>query len=124
MIRLWKLVSVPTLALGLLSMIGCGSSAVSTRDVAEANAAVRGAYEAGAANDPKAALHLKMANDQIAAAQRALADDEEERADMLLERAEMDAELAVAMAHRATVARQAREAQARVIELQQSLGEQ
>ncbi len=51
----------------------------------------------GAADNPQAALHLKYARDQIAEAQKLIEEDENEAAAALLSRAEIDAELALAL---------------------------
>jgi len=72
--------------------------------MADAQSAARSARELGADSVPAAQLSLKLANEQIADAKEAMADDENERADSLLIRAKADAELSVAQA-RETVAR-------------------
>jgi hypothetical protein len=61
-------------------------------------AAVRGAEEAGASSVPRAALHLKLAEEQIAHARTLMENGENERADAMTIRAYNDAELAVALA--------------------------
>lgn len=69
-----------------------------TERLADAQAAERSARELGADKEPASQLSLKLAQDQIAAAEKAIADDEYERADSLLVRAKADAELALAQA--------------------------
>jgi len=64
--------------------------------MADAQAAERSAKELGANRVPAAQLSLKLAQDQIAEAKKAMADDENKRADSLLIRAKADAELALA----------------------------
>jgi hypothetical protein len=64
--------------------------------MADAQAAERSAQELGANKVPAAQLSLKLAQDQIADAKKAMADDENKRADSLLIRAKADAELALA----------------------------
>lgn len=64
--------------------------------MADAQAAERSAKELGANKVPAAQLSLKLAQEQIAEAKKAMADDENKRADSLLIRAKADAELAVA----------------------------
>lgn len=66
--------------------------------LSDAQAAERSARELGADQQPAAQLSLKLAQDQIAAAEKAIANDENERADSLLVRAKADAELAIAQA--------------------------
>ena len=59
---------------------------------------------------PQAALHLKKAQDHIAQAKALIADDENERADFVLQRAEADAELALAQAREDQAKKEAQEA--------------
>jgi hypothetical protein len=74
----------------------CGASLPPpTQRLAEAQSAERSARELGANSEPAAQLSLKLANDQIAQAQRAMLDGDNKRADSLLIRAKADAELAV-----------------------------
>ena len=65
--------------------------------MADAEAAERTAKELGADAHPQAKLELKLADEQIAAAKRLVADGENERADLVLVRARADAELALAL---------------------------
>jgi hypothetical protein len=81
-----------------LVALGCGGSyPVPTQDLANAQSATRSAAEIGADNQPKAQLHLSLARDQIAQANAAMKDGDNERASSLLVRARADAELAIAM---------------------------
>lgn len=73
-----------------------GSIPPPTQRMADAQAAERSAKELGANKVPAAQLSLKLAQEQIAEAKKAMADDENKRADSLLIRAKADAELAVA----------------------------
>ena len=63
-----------------------------------AEAASRSARELGADQEPKAALHLKLAQEQIDQAKKLMADGDNKRADLVLQRASSDAELAVMLA--------------------------
>jgi hypothetical protein len=77
----------------------CGASVPPpTQRMADAESAERSAIEVGANNEPTAQLSLKLAQEQISQAKTAMADDENERADSLLIRAKVDAELAIAQA--------------------------
>jgi hypothetical protein len=67
---------------------------------------------------PKAALHLKMARDQVTEAERLMGDGKREAAQMLLLRARSDAELALAFTREAKARAEAREAIARIDELE------
>ena len=74
----------------------CGGAPPPTQRMADAQAAERSARELGANSVPTAQLSLKLAQEQIAEAKKAMADDENKRADSLLVRAKVDAELALA----------------------------
>lgn len=80
-------------------VVGCAASfPPPTQRLIDAQSAERSAQELGAADEPKAQLSLKRARDQIAAAEKAIADGENRTADALLVRAHADAELALAQA--------------------------
>jgi hypothetical protein len=66
--------------------------------LAGAEAAIRGAAEAGATQIPRAQLHLKLAEEQTDKAKRFIQDGYNERAALALKRARADAELAIAIA--------------------------
>jgi hypothetical protein len=66
---------------------------------------------------PKAALHLKMANDQLQTAKGLIAEDSNEEATLALDRARVDAELAIALSKEATLRAQAAEALEKVKKL-------
>jgi hypothetical protein len=89
---------VTALALCAASALGCASAAVPTERLASAKAGVRSAQELGAKNVPQAALHLKLAEEQIQRANKLIEDGESERAEALLQRAAADADVAVALA--------------------------
>ncbi|MCA9586157.1 MAG: DUF4398 domain-containing protein [Myxococcales bacterium] len=69
-----------------------------TQRMADAKAAERSAEELGANDVPDAKLSLKLAQEQIAAAEKSMVDGENRRADSLLVRAKADAELSIAQA--------------------------
>ncbi len=80
-------------------MVACGGSfPPPTQRLADAQSAERSAQELGANSVPAAQLSLKLSQDQIALAQKAMEENKNERADALLIRAKADAELAVAQA--------------------------
>lgn len=91
--KLSKCLLAPTLFL-----LGCaGGYPPPTQQMADVQSANRSATELGAQQHPKAELHLKLAEEQLAKAKIAVADDENEIADRLLMRAKADAELAIAL---------------------------
>ena len=107
-----SVVSVSSLV-GLFA-VGCGSSAVPLDKLTDAKATVRAAQEAGAQGTPQAALHLKMANDELASAQKAMDDKDNDRARMLLNQAQSDADLALALARGTEEKQSAQQARAKV----------
>ncbi|HEU4581342.1 MAG TPA: DUF4398 domain-containing protein [Polyangiaceae bacterium] len=77
---------------------GCGASRPPPAEhLATAIAAVHGAQVAGAQQVPKAALQLKLAEEQVAQARKMMDEGENERADYMTLRAFNDAQLAVAL---------------------------
>lgn len=87
--RAW--IAVPIVAFAA----GCASSNMPVAELARAQAAIRAASEVNAERIPRAALHVKMARDQLDTAKRFIANDEGDLAAAALDRAELDAELAV-----------------------------
>jgi hypothetical protein len=103
------------LAAGILG--ACGGSQLNQSRVAEVQASVSAAEAVGANDQPKAALHLQLARDEIAAAQRLAEEGEEEDAQLVLERARVDAELAMQLAKTEQEQQKARQAWQKVQEL-------
>jgi hypothetical protein len=82
-----------------LLCVGCASSGAPPNQKAESSsAAIRAAEEVGATHNPQAALHLQLAKEQYEFAQRLPNPSEKARVDRLLRRAQVDAELALALA--------------------------
>ena len=88
-------------AVGLLALTGCASYPPPNAKVASSEAAIRAAEEADAKSVPRAALHLKLAEDQLEIGKALMKNDENERAEFVLARAQSDAELAIALSHTA-----------------------
>ncbi len=105
-----------TLAIGtVLFLVACGSSFPPPTDrLANAEAAARSARELGADREPKAALHLRLASEQIEQAKKLMNDGENRRADLVLQRAGSDAELAVMLAKENNAKAEAEKAQEKV----------
>ena len=90
--------SMTTVLTASIVLLGCGASfPVPAQSLADAQSAERSAMELGAANQPKAQLHLQLAHEQIAQANAAIKNGDNERANGLLLRARSDAELAIAL---------------------------
>ncbi len=82
-----------------LLLVGCASTfPAPTQRLADAESAQRSARELGAANQPAAQLHLKLADEQMAAARKEMTAGDNRAADFVLVRARADSELALALA--------------------------
>lgn len=93
-----------SMALGSLlafSLAACASFPPPSERLAQAESGTRAAREIGAADEPAAALFLKMANDQVNEARKLMASGDNEHADAVLMRAQSDAELALQLAREA-----------------------
>ena len=75
--------------------VGCASSPPLRTEASSSG--IRAAEEVGAAKVPQASLHLQLAKEELENAKRLAANDEKERAVSMLSRAEVAAELAVAL---------------------------
>jgi hypothetical protein len=102
-------------------LLACGGAAVPQERLTSVERAVSAAEAGGAPGVPKAELHLKQARDQLAAAKALIADDENERADWVLQRAEADAELALVLAREQVAKQEAQEALEQVDKLRKKL---
>jgi hypothetical protein len=88
----------------------------------QTQSAIRAAEEVGAEDTPKAAYHLRVAQEQLEIG-RGLMNDEERQAELILRRAEVDAELAMAYARSDEAWEEARQARDEVRDLQEELQE-
>lgn len=97
-----------------MSFLGaCGASAPNAAHT-DAVAAIRSAQTVGATEEPEASLHLELAREQLADAEDRMERGDNEKARRLLECAQADAELAVALAQYATVRAEAQQTQQRI----------
>ena len=79
--------------------LACGASfPVPTQHMADAESAHRSALEVGAASQPAAQLHVKLAEEQMTKAKSLITDGDNKEADSLLIRSKADSELALALA--------------------------
>lgn len=106
---MWRRV-LASAAVGALFAVGCSTFKVPAERFSAADAAIRAADEAGAARTPAAAYQIQLAKDEALRARELAEQGEGERAHNLLLRAQMDAELARAMAREAPLRAQAQEA--------------
>jgi hypothetical protein len=86
-------------AVGVMGIAGCAGSPVPNAKMASSEAAIRAAQESGSRNVPQAALHLKLAEEQLATAKNLIRDNENKRAEYMLMRTQADAELAISLSH-------------------------
>ena len=82
---------------GWMGVSACSSHPPPNAKVASSEAAIRAAQETGGRSVPQAALHLKLAEEQLEAGKKLMRDNDNERASYVLSRAEVDAELALAL---------------------------
>lgn len=85
----------------LAATAACGGFPPPVERLISAEGAARSARELGAEKEPKAALHLKLATEQIEAAKAQMKDDENKKASATLAKASADAELALQLAKEA-----------------------
>ena len=105
------------------SALACGGAAVPQETLTAAQASVKGAEVGGANENPKAQLHLKLANEQIEKAKKLIEDGENEEAARVIDRAQADADLALALAQQAKALKDAKEADEQLGKLKKKLSQ-
>jgi hypothetical protein len=106
------------------SLSACGTTAVPEAKMTTAKTSVSAAEAVRAEDEPQAQLHLKMAQDAITAAEKQIAENQNEEAALNLERALADAELASELTNEAEMQRSSEAAVARLEALQQEINGQ
>jgi len=104
-------IMIPIGAMALLA--ACASTPIPADKYARSQASVKAAEELNAQNEPQAALHLKLAKQQLEQAKNLMKDGDNKNASLLLLRAESDGEAALNIAR-------AKSAQ---VEAQQTIGQ-
>ena len=104
--------------LGAVCLAGCAARPLPLKYVTDAQASITAAEVVGAKDVPKAALHLKMARDQLHAAEGFQVEKDNDKARLMLMRARADAELAVALTKEAEAQRRLEQRQKKLEELQ------
>ena len=99
-------------------VVACGGSSLPPAKVADTQSSISAAAAVGAEQHPQAALHLKMARDQLRQAQGLLDEGKDKQARLVLERAQADAEVAMMLTREAQASANVRKAQAEVEGLQ------
>lgn len=92
-----------------LLLAACGGAAIPQEQLTSSKSTISVAQAEGATNEPQAALHLKLAQEQVAKAEALIKDGDNREAAHLIERAQADADLAVALAKEAKAKQQATE---------------
>jgi hypothetical protein len=99
-------------------VVACGGSSLPPAKAADTQSSISAASAVGAEQHPQAALHLKMARDQLKQAQSLISDGKDDEARLVLERATADAEVALIITREAQASANVRKAQAEVDGLQ------
>jgi hypothetical protein len=100
-----------------LALFACGGAQLNQAKLSDAQSSVSAAEAIGANNQPKAALHLQLAKDEMAEARRLAADGDGENAALFLDRARADAELSMQLARTEQEQQKARQAWQKIQEL-------
>jgi hypothetical protein len=108
----------PLLLLAIFA-IACGGSHKPVEQLSEAEKSIERARAIGAADTPRAALHLKMARDQVAEGKRRIDESENDLARHNLRRAAADAELAEALTREQHSTQEAKASHERLEQLRQ-----
>ncbi len=101
----------------------CGGAAVPQESLTAAQASAKGAEVGGANEDPKAQLHLKLATEQIEKAKKLIEDGKNEEAARLVDRAQVDADLALALAEQGKALKDAKDADEQLGKLKKKLNQ-
>lgn len=105
-------------ALLTLSIVACGGSSLPPAKAADTQSSISAAAAVGADQHPQAALHLKMARDQLRQAQGLMEDGKDDEARLVLERATADAEVALMITREAQAAANLKKARGEIEALQ------
>lgn len=115
----------PTTILGIAALVlapACATKLLPQQQLMDTQSAIASTEELGGDEDPDAKLHLQYAREQLEAAKRLMAAGEEEEARRMLDRAEADAELALALARTDEMRAQSKAAWSKVDELRSTTG--
>lgn len=99
------------------AVAGCGSSTAVNNEAS--TSAIRAAEEVGAHNVPSASLYLQLAKEELEHARVLATQGEKEQAESMLQRAQADGELAVALSRGDTEKTEATQAVERVRQLRE-----
>lgn len=113
---------IPMSLVVVAGLVGCAATPIPADKLSRSQAAVRSAEEMNAQAEPAAAMHLRLAHEQIALAKKMLADGDNDRAAMVLLRAEADAEAARELARKHSARVEAQTAKQSIEEMKSSMG--
>lgn len=100
-----------------LALPACASGTLPQQQLMDTQAAIASTEELGGKEDPDAKLHLEYARDQLDGAKRLMARGDDDEANRMLDRAEVDAELALELARTEQLRKESKAAWAEVDEL-------
>ena len=103
-------------------LAACATTPIPADKLSRSQAAVRSAEEMNAQAEPAAAMHLRLAHEQIALAKQLLGDGDNERAASVLLRAEADADAARELARRQAARTEAQTAKQNIEQMKSSMG--
>jgi N-acetylmuramic acid 6-phosphate (MurNAc-6-P) etherase len=106
-------------ALSTALVAGCATQQLPQQQLLDTTASIDSAKEIDQSVTPKVALHVKLAEDQVEIAKALIEDGDDERAMRMLDRAQADAEVALALAKTTRSRDAAKSAWDDVAELQQ-----
>jgi len=112
-------IGIAALAVAVVAIVVAAGCAAAPLKTEASTSGIRAAEEVGAADVPQASLHLQLAKEELGRAKSLAANDEKDKADSMLARAEVDAELAVALSREDAEKTEARDAVERVRQLRQ-----
>jgi hypothetical protein len=118
--RHWR--SVATLIVA--SCAACGGYTVPPQHITGAQTAIAAARGGGAAADPQAALHLRLAEEQYSGARNLMNENQGKQADLMLLRSQADAQLAQSLAQKSTASAQTQQTVQQIRALMQSTAPQ
>lgn len=104
-----------------IGLAACGGSPPPEREMVAAQATIRGAQEVGANNLPRSSLYLKLAERQVEKAKALVDDGYNDRAALVIRRAQADADLALATAREEAAIADARKTAEALAELKKRL---
>ena len=109
---------LPFTALALLGLCACATISLPPERLAKSQATIESADAVGASKNPQAALHMQLAQEGIAKAQQLAKQGDAPRALLFLDRAQADADLALALARQQDANVDAETAEAAVVAIE------